>query len=98
MRKQKVLQKIEHVCEAFHSMIKGIHLTVELKTSFGNSTPATGSSTESNSQKPRVPTDNHHRHHQKEEKENIHTKSYKAKLERLDSARLTRRDQAVMDT
>jgi rubrerythrin len=81
-----VLQKIEHVCEAFHSMIKG------------NSTPATGSSTESNSQKPRVPTDNHHRHHQKEEKENIHTKSYKAKLERLDSARLTRRDQAVKDT
>jgi hypothetical protein len=30
--------------EAFHSMIKGIHLTLEVKTFFGNSTPAMGSS------------------------------------------------------
>jgi hypothetical protein len=35
--------------EAFHSMIKGIHLTLEVKTSFDNSTPMTGSSTESSS-------------------------------------------------
>jgi hypothetical protein len=67
--------------EVFHSMIKGIHLALEVKTSFGNSTPAMGSSTESSSQKPRVPTDSHHRHHRKEEKENLHIKSYKAKLE-----------------
>jgi hypothetical protein len=33
--------------EAFHSMIKGIHLTLEVKTSFSNSTPVMGSSTES---------------------------------------------------
>ncbi len=33
--------------EAFHSTIKGIHLTLEVKTSFGNSTPTMGSSTES---------------------------------------------------
>jgi hypothetical protein len=33
--------------EAFHSMIKDIHLTLEVKASFGNSTPTTGSSTES---------------------------------------------------
>jgi hypothetical protein len=34
--------------EVFHSMIKGIHLALEVKTSFGNSMPATGFSTESN--------------------------------------------------
>jgi hypothetical protein len=33
--------------EAFHSTIKGIHLALEVNASFGNSTPATGSSTES---------------------------------------------------
>jgi hypothetical protein len=33
--------------EAFHSMIKAIHLALEVKTSFGNSMPATSSSTES---------------------------------------------------
>jgi hypothetical protein len=42
-----------------------------------------------------TPTDNHHQHCRKEEKENLHTKSYKAKLERLHSARLTCHDQAV---
>jgi hypothetical protein len=41
-------------------------------------------------------TNNHHRYHQKEDKwRNLHTKSYKVKLERLYSARLTHRDQAV---
>jgi hypothetical protein len=34
--------------EVFHSTIKGIHLTLEVKTSFGNSMPVTGSSMESN--------------------------------------------------
>jgi hypothetical protein len=81
--------------EAFHSMIKGIHLTLEVKTSFDNSMPAMGSNMESSSQKPGVPTDNHQWHHRVEEKENLHTKSYKAKSERLCLARLTRRDQAV---
>jgi hypothetical protein len=80
--------------KAFHLTIKGIHLALEVKTSFGNSTPATDSSTEFSSQKLAVPTDSHHRHHQKEE-ENLHTKSYKAKLERLRSARLTRHNQVV---
>jgi hypothetical protein len=41
--------------EAFHSMIKGIHLALEVKTSFDNSTPATGSSTKSSTWKPRLP-------------------------------------------
>jgi hypothetical protein len=40
-------------------------------------------------------TDSHHRHCQNEEKENLHTKSYKTKLERLCSARLAHHDQAV---
>jgi hypothetical protein len=33
--------------EAFPSMIKGIHLALEVKTSFGNSTPALDFDTES---------------------------------------------------
>jgi hypothetical protein len=45
--------------------------------------------------KPELPTNSCHQHHRKEEKENLHTKSYKAKLERLCAARLTCRDQEV---
>jgi hypothetical protein len=41
--------------EVFHSMIKGIHLALEVKTSFGNSTPVMGSSTESSTYKPGLP-------------------------------------------
>jgi hypothetical protein len=81
--------------EVFHSTIKGIHLALEVKTSFVNSTPMMGSSMESSSQKTGVPIDSHHWHHWKEEKENLHTKRYKAKLERLCSARLIHHDQAV---
>jgi hypothetical protein len=81
--------------EAFHSTIKGIHHALKVKTSFGNSTPAMGSSMKSSSQTPGVPTDSRHRRHRKEEKENLYTKSYEAKLERLHLARLTCRDQAV---
>jgi hypothetical protein len=41
-------------------------------------------------------TDNRHRRHWKEEKrKNMHTKSYKAKLEQIRSARLTRHDEVV---
>jgi hypothetical protein len=79
--------------KAFHSMINGIHLALKVNTSFDNSTPAIGSSTESSSKEPGVPTDSHHQH--QEENENLHTKNFKAKLERLRSARLTRRNQAV---
>jgi hypothetical protein len=81
--------------EAFHSTIKGFHLALEVKASFGNSTPTMGSSTESSSLKSGVPTYSRHRHRPREEEENLHTKSYKGKLERLRSARLTHRDQAV---
>jgi aromatic ring-opening dioxygenase catalytic subunit (LigB family) len=41
--------------KAFHSMIKGIHLTLEMKTSFGNSTPMMGYSTESSTYKHVLP-------------------------------------------
>jgi hypothetical protein len=54
--------------EVFHSMINDIHLTLDVRTSFANSTLAMSFSTESNSQKPGVPTDSHHRHHRKREK------------------------------
>jgi hypothetical protein len=76
-------------------MIKGIHLALGVKTYFDNSTPVMGSRTKSSSQKPVVPTNICHRHHRKEEKENMYTESYKANIERLRSARLTHRDQAV---
>jgi hypothetical protein len=81
--------------EAFYLIIKCIHITLEVKTSFGNSTPAMGSSTESSYEKYEVSTDSHHRHRQKEEKENMHTKNYKAKLKHLRSARLIHCDKAV---
>jgi hypothetical protein len=59
--------------EAFHSSIKGIHLTLEVKTSFSNSMPAMGSSMKSSSQKLGVPSDSCHRHRQKrEEKKPAH--------------------------
>jgi hypothetical protein len=57
--------------KAFHSMIKGIHLILEVKTSFGNSTPVTGSSMKFSFQKPEVPTDNHYRHSWKREKKKL---------------------------
>jgi hypothetical protein len=67
--------------EAFHSTIKGIHLALELKTSFNNSAPAMGSSTKSSNQKPRVPTDSHHRHHRKRERKKLaHQKFTKQSL------------------
>jgi hypothetical protein len=82
--------------EAFHSIVKGIHLALEMNTSFVNYTLATGFSTGSSTQKHELPIDSHQRLHQKRERRrNLHTKSYKAKLEQLRSARLTRHDQAV---
>jgi hypothetical protein len=51
--------------EAFHSMIKGIHLALEVKTSFGNSTPVKGFRTEPSTWKPRLPTDSSRRLHRK---------------------------------
>jgi hypothetical protein len=64
-------------------MIKDIYLTLEVKTSFDNSTPATASSTESTALS------------EEEKRRNLHTKNYKAKLERRRSARLTHHDHAV---
>jgi hypothetical protein len=63
-----------------------IHLAKEVKTFFGNSTTTMGPSIESNTQKPELPTDSHHRHRQKREGEICTPKSYKAKHERLCSA------------
>jgi hypothetical protein len=62
--------------ELFHSTIKGIHLALEVKTTFGNSMPMTGSS----SQKPRVPTDTHRQHHRKREEETCTQKVRKQSL------------------
>jgi hypothetical protein len=92
---EKVLQRVEHVLEVFNSMIKGTHLTLEVKTSHGNSTPTT------------IPTHNPVLRSLdfpliaiigntgRERRRNLHTKKLQRKLNRLRSARLTRRDQAV---
>jgi hypothetical protein len=86
-----VVQKIEHICESVslddqgHSpRSKGEDLLRQLYACNGIQHLEVWTS-----------TDSHHRHHRKEEKENLHTKSYKAKFERLRSARLTHRDKAV---
>jgi hypothetical protein len=77
-------------------MIKDIHLALKVKVFFGYSTPAIAPDTESSSQKPELTTTSHHRYHRERERErNLHIKSYKAKLERLRSVRLTLHEQAV---
>jgi hypothetical protein len=50
-------------------MIKDIHLALEVKTSFGNSTPTMGSSTEPSTKKSGLPTDSRQRISQKREEE-----------------------------
>jgi hypothetical protein len=68
--------------EAFHSTVKGIYLTLEVKTSFDNSTPETGFSTGPSAQKTGLSTDNRQwLRRMREKRRNLYTKSYKAKLE-----------------
>jgi hypothetical protein len=54
--------------EAFHSTVKGIHLALEVKTFFSNSTLMTGFSMGFSTQKPGLPTDSCQRLHRKREK------------------------------
>jgi hypothetical protein len=49
MRSRKCFKRWNMFAEVFHSMIKSIPLALEVKTSYGNSTPVMGSSTESSS-------------------------------------------------
>jgi hypothetical protein len=68
--------------EALHSMIKDIHLTLEVKTSFSNSTPMMGSSMQSNTKKRVLPLIAIISLSRKERRVGTGTpKSYKAKLE-----------------
>jgi hypothetical protein len=39
MRSKRFFKRENMFAEPFHSMIKGINLALEVKTSFGNSTP-----------------------------------------------------------
>jgi hypothetical protein len=48
LRDRMFFKRYNMFAEAFHSMIKDIHLALEVKTSFSYSTPAMGSSTEYN--------------------------------------------------
>jgi hypothetical protein len=74
-------------------MIKDIHLALEVKIFFGNSTPTMSSTMESSSQKPGVPTDSRQWHHWTRGNEETYTQQLKAKFELLHSTRLTRHDQ-----
>jgi hypothetical protein len=47
MRSKRFFKRQNIFAEAFHSTIKGIHLALEVKTPFSNSTSAMSSSTES---------------------------------------------------
>jgi hypothetical protein len=47
MRSRRYFKRWNKFAVVFHSMIKGIHLALEVTTSFGNSMPAMGSSIES---------------------------------------------------
>jgi hypothetical protein len=76
-------------------MIKDIHLALEMKTSFGNSTPTTAPVQNPALRSLDFPLTAVNGLAGKEKGRNLHTKSNKAKLERLRSARPTRRDQAV---
>jgi hypothetical protein len=57
--------------KSFNLTIKGIHLALNVKTFFDNSTPAIGPSMKSNSQKPGLPTARCHQHRQKGEKKKL---------------------------
>jgi hypothetical protein len=54
MRSRRCFKRLNIFVEAFHSTIKVIHLVLEVKTSFINSTPVTGSSMKYNTYKPRL--------------------------------------------
>jgi hypothetical protein len=94
MRSRRCFKRENMFAEAFHLMIKDIHLTLEVKTSFGNSTPTTGSSTESSTRSLDFHWQSSSASPERRDR-NLHTKSYKAKVERLRSARLTHHDQVV---
>jgi hypothetical protein len=48
LRSKMCFKRYNTFAEAFNSTIKDIHLALEVKAFFGNSTPATGLSAESN--------------------------------------------------
>jgi hypothetical protein len=82
--------------EAFHSTVKGIHLALEVKTSFGNSTPAMVSVRDPVHRSLDFSLTAFNDFTERDRRGGTCThKKYKAKLERLRSARLTRHDQAV---
>jgi hypothetical protein len=79
----------------FNSTIKDIHLTLEVKTFFGSSTSVTGPVWNPGLRSLNFPLTAINGIVGREREETCTPKSYKAKLERLRSARLTHRDQVV---
>jgi hypothetical protein len=73
---------------------KSIHLALEVKSFFGNSTPTMGSNTESSTQSLYFPLIVINGIAGRDERRDLHT-AVKAKLDRLRSTRLTRYDQVI---
>jgi hypothetical protein len=73
----------------------GIHLALEVKTSFANSTPTMVLAWNPALKSLEFQLTAVIGIAERERRRNLHTKNYKAKLERLCLTRLTRRDQAV---
>jgi hypothetical protein len=70
-----VLQKIEHVLgQAILSYIKYILLALEENAFLDHSQPRMGPSMESSPHQSEFPTGNPHRHHQKGEEAQLHTR------------------------
>jgi hypothetical protein len=82
------------LAEVFHSTIKGIHLAPRCEDLYRLFYACDGLHYGIQHLEAWTSPDSRHRHHWKEER-NLLTKSYKAKLERLRSARLTHHDQSA---
>jgi hypothetical protein len=78
--KQKVLQKIEHICGRDSLDDQGLSPRPRGEDLIWQLYACDRLQYEIHHLEAWTSTDNHHRHHQKENK-NLHTKSYKAKLE-----------------
>jgi hypothetical protein len=79
IRSRRFFKRQNIFAETFHSTIKDIHLALEMKTSFGNSTPTTGSSIESSTKKSRLPTGSRQQLSRKREEEKPAHKNLQSK-------------------
>jgi hypothetical protein len=96
---RKVFQKIECSCESVHHDDTRTFISPYRWKPFSQHTPMTGPSTESDPQKSRLFTDNHHWHRQKRKRNHRHTKDQhsKAWVTTLSKIDLTRSNGPLLD-